>query len=405
MGRLLLLGLLLGWFLLGCGAAEERSITPAEEQAGAAATITPQPTTPTPTHTKTAAPTAAPTATPTPTPTATPSPTATPTPTPTAATAIPDLIGLDGFPPNINPLTGEIAPNPALLQRRPIAIKVSNYPPLVRPQAGLNNADLVFEHYAERGVTRFTALFYSRDADPVGSIRSGRLIDLEIPVMYDAAFAYSGAVGPTRLLIRDSAFFSRVISPDFGHGGFYRVPDPDKAFEHTLFTDTYRLRYLLAERGEDRPPVFQNHMLFRQEAWGEGEPARAIEIRYQNTNVFWEYQPGSGRYLRWTDGQLHLDANSQEQLSFRNIIVISAHHQESSIVEDAGGNLSLEIQIWGEGPASIFRDGQRFEGRWRREEAGHMLTFYDLEGNPLPLAPGASFFQLVPLGFTGLISQ
>jgi hypothetical protein len=31
-----------------------------------------------------------------------------------------------------------------------------------------------------------------------------------------------------------------------------------------------------------------------------------------------------------------------------------------------------------------------------------MLTFYDLEGNLLPLAPGNSFIQLVPLGFTNL---
>jgi hypothetical protein len=32
-----------------------------------------------------------------------------------------------------------------------------------------------------------------------------------------------------------------------------------------------------------------------------------------------------------------------------------------------------------------------------------MLTFYDQEGRILPLAPGNSFFQLVPLGFTGLV--
>ncbi|MEI2420554.1 DUF3048 C-terminal domain-containing protein, partial [Arthrospira platensis SPKY2] len=69
------------------------------------------------------------------------------------------------------------------------------------------------------------------------------------------------------------------------------------------------------------------------------------------------------------------------------------------------GNLSIQIQIWGEGPVSIFRDGRRIEGRWQRLDPSHMLTFYDLEGNPLPLAPGPSFFQLVPLGFTGLASD
>ena len=43
----------------------------------------------------------------------------------------------------------------ALLDRRPIAIKVSQFPRRVRPQSGLSLADLVFEHYAEAGVTQF----------------------------------------------------------------------------------------------------------------------------------------------------------------------------------------------------------------------------------------------------------
>jgi hypothetical protein len=295
--------------------------------------------------------------------------------------------------------------DPAVLQRRPLAVKISNYPAFVRPQAGLNSADLVFEHYVEAGATRLTAVYYGRDAELIGSIRSGRLIDLEIPVMYDAAYAYSGASGPIRLLVRDSAFFSRVISPDFAHGGFYRRPVEGRPFEHTLFTDTATLRYILQERGEERPPALQNGMTFRAEPWQTGEPANRIEIRYQAANIFWQYNPAENRYYRWMDGQPHLDANDETQLRFANIIAVGAHHQETDIVEDMGGNLSIQIQIWGEGPVSLFRNGRRIEGRWQRLDASDMLTFYDLEGNPLPLAPGPSFFQLVPLGFTGLVSD
>ncbi|RMF36206.1 MAG: DUF3048 domain-containing protein, partial [Chloroflexi bacterium] len=85
----------------------------------------------------------------------------------------------------------------------------------MRPQAGLSFADLVFEHYAEGGVTRFTAVFLGHDAEKVGSIRSGRLIDLEIPAMYKAMFAYSGSSGGVKERIRNADFFpDRVISPD-----------------------------------------------------------------------------------------------------------------------------------------------------------------------------------------------
>ncbi|HCB48965.1 MAG TPA: hypothetical protein DEP47_05455, partial [Chloroflexi bacterium] len=121
-------------------------------------------------------------------------------PQPTATQNIPGLIGRDNFPEDVNPLTGEKVPDPSVLQRRPLAVKIANTA-RVRPQAGLNQADLVFEHYSEGGITRFTAIFYSKDARRVGSIRSGRLIDLEIPLMYDAAFAYSGSSYPIRQMI------------------------------------------------------------------------------------------------------------------------------------------------------------------------------------------------------------
>lgn len=313
------------------------------------------------------------------------------------------MIGPDTFPPGVNPLTGETANDTTMLSRRPIAVKVSNAPAIVRPQSGLNNADLVFEHYAEGGLTRFTAVYYGKDVAVVGSVRSGRLIDLEIPKMYDAAFAYSGSAGLVRLMLRDSPFFDRIISPDFGHGGFFRVQDTNKALEHTLFTNVNNLRAILEERGQNTPPRFNNSMAFRAEPLAEGAPAGRVEIQYEGTNATWVYG-GDGRYWRWTDGERHLDAISGQQLNFKNVIVVAAHHEETDILEDnvGGGHYSIQIQIWGEGPVSIFRDGQRFDGTWRREDPEHMLAFYDNEGNILPLAPGNSFFEVVPLDFDRL---
>jgi hypothetical protein len=225
-----------------------------------------------PERTATSEPAAAPEATASPSPpatateppeeTATPEATAEPSATPFA---LPDgWYGPDNYPENMNPLTGEIMDDPSVLDRRPIAIKVSNYPALVRPQAGLNNADLVFEHYAEGGATRFTAVFYGKDAHTVGSVRSARIIDFEIPVMYDAAFGFSGAAGPNKERFGQVEWFEQIISPDFGNSGFYRAQpeDPDTDFWHTMFTDTYRLREILIERGIDVAPQFQNGMIF-----------------------------------------------------------------------------------------------------------------------------------------------
>ena len=116
----------------------------------------------------------APAATPTPTPTPTeiPTSTETPTPLPTETPTLtptplypPEGYGPSNFPTDVDPLTGLKVANPALLDRRPMLIKVSNLPRNVRPQWGLSLADIVFEYYTEEGTTRFAALFYGNDAD------------------------------------------------------------------------------------------------------------------------------------------------------------------------------------------------------------------------------------------------
>lgn len=305
------------------------------------------------------------------------------------------------FPANVNPLTGETVDDPAVLQRRPIAVKISNAPSVVRPQSGLSAADLVFEHYAEGGVTRFTALFYDSDASPVGSVRSGRLIDLLIPRMYDAAFAYSGSSQGVRQRILAAPFRDRLISPDFAHGGFFRVEDPTKAFEHTLFTGTPELRAVLDERGLNVPPTFRGSMLFDATAPEGGAPAATFTIEYIAMDVRWQYNPTHSKWLRWAEEEPHLDANTGLQLAFSNVVVLAANHVDAGFPEDPNHN-STEIQLWGEGPASFFRNGQRWDGRWRRAADDEMLSFYFEDGNPFPLDIGNTFFQVVPTGFEGL---
>jgi hypothetical protein len=278
----------------------------------------------------------------------------------------------------------------------------------VRPQAGLNQADLVFEHYSEGGITRFTAVFYTNTPKRVGSIRSARLIDLEIPLMYDAAFAYSGSSAPIKEMMRESVFFDRLVTPDFGHGGFWRTFDdknPSSFRVDSLFTNAEDLRFILDERGQDVAPQFQNGMVFHPDPPPGGQPAGRVEILYSGTGILWDYIESNGRYARWSDGQRHEDASTGELLSFKNIVVVKAKHLDTEIIEDTGGSPSIQIQIWGEGPAVIFRDGQRYDGLWRREEQRDMLTLYTPEGQPLPLAPGNTWFELVPLDFERLESQ
>lgn len=363
-----------------------------------------QPTrTPQPTFTRTARPATA---------------TAAVSPTPAATwTPTPDTRIQTAFAADVNPLTGEKVADPAALNRRPLAIKVSNYPPQVRPQRGLAQADLVFEHILE-GVTRLTAVFYGQTPELVGSVRSARYLDLEIPLMYKSFLAYSGSSGGIRLKVQNAAWFDRVMSPDFGApesgNPFVRIPEGDKAYEHTLFAKPALLYQWAQTHGMDNSRQDLKGMAFSDAPVGSSQPAAGVVISYTWRSphpaevVHWRYDAASGRYLRSADGVPWTDANNNRPISAANVIVVYANHvtdceiQENPIGLDPDcktpGQFSIQIQIWGQGPAQIIRDGKVLNGRWIRTDPADMLTFVGEDGKLLLLKRGNSWFQMMPLG-------
>ena len=381
----------------------------------ATATLTRTPTsthTPTSTSTPTDTPTSTPTSTDTPTstPTSTNTPTSTPTNTPTP-TPTPFFAGPSDFPPNVNPLTG-LFTDPERLDRRALAIKVSNYPPVVVPQYGLSAADIVWESIVENGATRFTAIYLSQDAARVGSLRSLRLIDMDIQAMYDSFVAFSGASEGVfnyvlGLLVPDDA-----ISPQLGEGcpPFCRFPEASDIYEHTLFTSTVDLWAWADARDErlaarDQPPVNTRRnlegMAFHELPPAGGIEATQLAVTFRATDVRWDYDPATGRYVRSQDGAPHLDAATGEPLSAANVLIIEAYHYaDESIIEDQFGNYSIGVVLRDSGPAYLFRDGRMVAGTWTRSNFDSMMTFVDEGGEVLRFKPGNTWVEVVPRDVT-----
>lgn len=333
---------------------------------------------------------------------------ASPTPNGPTATPLPDTIGPVDFPSDTNPLTGQALEDPTALARRPLAIKVSNSPAIVRPQAGLSLADLVYEHYVEGNLTRFTAVFYTHTPEYVGSVRSARLIDLQIPIMYQTLFAYSGASGPIRVRISESVFQQRAFE-NSGAPLFYR--DPNIEVPNNLFVVPSEVWNRAEERGVNERPEIEGLVFSPTAPPGADSSASVIALDYGGVETRWRYDIGAGIYRRWVNGEPHRDALNDQQITATNVVVIWTHHQpDYMIVENewqGHKSYSLELQIWSLGPVTLFRDGQRYEGFWHRWSDEDMLTFWadDTLNERLYLKPGITWFQVVPLDFTGLVAD
>jgi hypothetical protein len=339
-----------------------------------------------------------------PTETATASPTASDTPTPT-----PVPIGPAVYPDGINSLTGLAYPNEEAQFRRNLMVKVSNYPPLVRPQSGLNQADVIFEYEVEGGVTRFAAIYRTNAPTHVGPVRSGRLVDLELAPMFNALWAYSGSSQPIYDIVLDgekTPWGQNIFSPQFGDNcedaGFCRFPKDGLAFEHTLYLDT-NLLWSKATRREVNIPERAKGFFFQEEPAPTEETASDIFVDwYGQTSARWQYDAETGHYLRFTDGLLHMDAADGEQLWVDNLVVIQVdHHDRPDLFEAESKSASIEIALWNEEggyyPAMVLRDGGVYEGFWARKdrELGSALQLKFGNNEPIPLKPGRTWVMIV----------
>lgn len=306
------------------------------------------------------------------------------------------VIGPYDYPEGVSHLTGLPVDDPALLQRRPLNVKITNFPPVVRPQSGLNSADIVWEHLVEGGVTRFTAIFQSQTVSHLGPVRSARLVDIPLTRIYGSLFVHSGSSTGTLDRLRQDA-----VMPlrNFGGGGcppLCRFPKDGLAFEHTLYGDTEALYQQAEIIGLDTNPDPVAGMAFSNVIPSGGVPLTGMKISYRNTEIEWSY--ASGRWLRSQDGEPHFDANTNTQVNAANVVILETDHIEQPVIRDGywgQANYAFEVNLIGSGHIYLFRDGQYFEGQWRRESDTAPLLFVDLQGNVLPFKPGNTFFNLV----------
>ena len=277
------------------------------------------------------------------------------------------IVGPDPYPTGVNPLTGLPVDHPENLNRRPLIVKIDNYPPDIRPQSGLMQADIVWEHLLSGGATRFAAIFLSSDPDHVGPVRSSRLVDFELVRLYRGLFAYSGMAQGTLDAIRsDGLALSRAVTG--GCPALCRFPKPGVPYEHTLYGRRRRPAQSRRQLGRDTTPEPIYGMAFGQDAPPNGTPLSEIRVAYRQTEIRWTYDPASGRWLRSQDGAPHLDANTGEQISTANVLVIEADHIEQPFVAEG---------YWGPGDYAfsvpLIGDRARLPVPRRRVRRGRMV--------------------------------
>jgi hypothetical protein len=282
-----------------------------------------------------------------------------------------------------SPINGLPVADPALLNRRLLAVKIDNHPN-ARPHSGINTADAVFEIRVE-GITRFLTLWMQSDAEFLGPMRSGRPTDSTLlTALNKPTFAISGAQGWVQEMIRSKDInLLTETTPAAFRVSFRRAP-------HNLYTTTAGLRADADARSyEDLPPTGPIWEFGPMPA--DAADAAEVHIDFRGTDVDWTWDAATGTWLRTTDGQ---DSNWRDEdgtegrIGFPVLIGLES--------EQYSNNGLPSSHTTGTGQAWVFADGKVVEGTWEREEETEWYTLTDADGNTIAVPPGQVWISLVP---------
>lgn len=332
-----------------------------------------------------------------------------PTDAPTPTATLPG-IGPNNFADVYNPLTGLLVDDLDILDRRPISVKINNYPRSNRPQWGLSLADIVYEYYHNNELTRFHAIYYGQQADQIGPIRSGRFFDDYLVMMYESIFVFAQADFRVMERFKEASYVDQLIYYLDGDCPPAPVCRVDRSNFNFLVTDTYAPGPFVAETGGDNRRQNLDGMWFYEQVPLNGTDAGRFYLRYSyGAYLYWDFDTVTGRYLRYQDAQddfggrgeayeLLTDRLNGAAVAADNVVVLMMPHFYAVYEPPKDGKPAVEVvdmEVFGRGQGIAFRDGLGYLVEWVWEDADSMLYLVTLEGDRFPLKPGVTWFQVV----------
>jgi hypothetical protein len=315
-----------------------------------------------------------------------------------------DVSNFSGLSIN-NPLTGLPVNNPALLERRPIAVKVGNSPDYVRPQSGLSLADVVYEYYIEWGDSRFIAIFYGNDSPHVGPVRSGRYFDEHVTHMYNAFLVFKFADPRELTYLRASDLANYLITPGFGACPPFVDGVVGREDYNNYFFDTSQWAKCAVKKGVDNVRHAISGGFFSQEVPPSALVVNKIYTYFSIYNYhYWQYDAFFHKYFRYQEANDMVngrreayaplsDAQTGLPVTADNVVILFVPYTFAT--ENEAEDEVYHVDLIDSGNAYVFRDGVAIPATWNRIDEYQPILLTTLLGTPIYLHPGQTFYEVI----------
>jgi len=273
----------------------------------------------------------------------------------------------------------------------PIIIQIENSSqPTVRPQTGMQQADMIYEYISEFGIPRLSAIYWHVPTSLIGPVRSCRLITVQLEQMYRGMIFCSGA--NDYVLGQVWKWPNVVYDYAYMYPFMYRASDryaphnviarPDQLTAKVAGSALPALNYDIAPAHPDVPLP-------------GATPATSVSIPQHG--AVWRYDANSHEYLKWQDGAPFTNVGTG-QVHAKNLIIEHVQSRLDLNPANTGVHHTYNTEYYelaGEGTADIYSDGGVIHATWKHPNRDLPVVYYDASGNPVDLNTGLTWVHVI----------
>jgi hypothetical protein len=281
---------------------------------------------------------------------------------------------------------------------RPIGVMVDNVKG-AWPQAGLDQAFLVYEIIVEGGQTRLFALFKDKTPELIGPVRSSRHYFLDYAMENDAIYAHYGW---SPQAIRDISAFSINNLNGMSNAGsaYWRSSEGNHVAPHNVFTTIQKLTTSaekLKYKLESNQSVLLNYSVDEINLNNETNAvvANSITLKYsQYHTTSYTYDSTNKVYNRFINGNEHKDMITGSQYSVKNIIIVNAKNYNDPENSDKGRQALDNV---GTGSGYFVTNGYSIPITWEKSSRREQTVYKKMSGEEIKVNDGNTYIQIQPI--------
>jgi hypothetical protein len=271
----------------------------------------------------------------------------------------------------------------------PIIIQIENIDqPTVRPQAGMQQADMIYEYISEYGIPRLTAVYWHPPSSLIGPVRSCRLITVALEQMYRGIIFCSGA--NDYVLGKVWQWPNVVYDYTYMYPYMYRTGDrvaphnvmanPDQITAKAAGTNLATLNYDIGPAHPDVPLA-------------GATPATTITVSAHN--AVWRYDANAHEYFKWQDGRAFTNAGSGQVHAKTVIVEKVTSYLDMNPANTFHGYKTEYYELGGSGTADIYTDGGVVHATWQHPNKDLPVVYVGPDGNPIDFNTGLTWVHVV----------